>query len=334
MGSIPETSTTQSLPRVPEMTQEDSTASLTRSVRDLGSDYTRYYNPFATQNNSQQDLSKPLLNNNSSSLLHPNAAVSSTDLAKRLSNPFMDSKRLSNPFESAANTAPGTPRPEQSDQEAKGAAAAAPLLLTRAGTPLFISNADPEKVHFYADDRLGAPWSFPLYGDEQEDDDDMHMPRWDDDRRYKPRLADRFSRENIVNTIGMICLLTGLLCIFVVLPVVSYTTDGLIDYQYETPLDQMPGYGKGEAWAHVNDRSYPLLKNIRTGLIDPDTPSSAKHRKGVNGDDYVLVFSDEFNEKNRTFYPGDDPYWFAPDFWYGATQDLEWYDPDAVNTGK
>lgn len=53
---------------------------------------------------------------------------------------------------------------------------------------------------------------------------------------------------------------------------------------------------------------------------------------GFQGEQLELVFSDEFNDNNRTFYPGDDPYWFAPDIWYGATQDLEWYDPDAVTT--
>ncbi|CAK4033948.1 related to KRE6 Glucan synthase subunit [Lecanosticta acicola] len=333
VGSLPQTSTTQSLSPVPETSQAGSTASLTRSVRDLGSDYTRYYNPFARCNNSQQELSSPLLQYNSSWLLHPNDVIGSKDLAKRFSNPFMDSKRISNPFDSAANTAPGTPGPERTELIQPGPTVATAAVTPRGGTPSFINNADPEKVHFYADDRFGAPWTFLLYSDEKEDDDDMHMPRWDDDRRFKPRLVERFSRENIVNTIGMIFLLTGLLCIFVVLPVVSYTTNGILFYSYETPLDQMPGYEKGEPWAHVNDRSYPLLKNIRTGLIDPDTPASAQTRQGVNGDDYVLVFSDEFNEKNRTFYPGDDPYWFAPDFWYGATQDLEWYDPDAVNTG-
>lgn len=46
------------------------------------------------------------------------------------------------------------------------------------------------------------------------------------------------------------------------------------------------------------------------------------------------MFSDEFNEDNRTFYPGDDPFWTGADIWYGATQDMEWYDPDAITTGK
>ena len=119
-------------------------------------------------------------------------------------------------------------------------------------------------------------------------------------------------------------------------PVISYTGTSILDYSYETPLDQMGGSFKfqhAEAWATVNNETYPLMSNMRSGLIDPDTPSSAKTRKGVNGDEYVLVFSDEFNQKNRSFYPGDDPYWYGFDGWYGATQDLEWYDPDAINTG-
>jgi len=44
------------------------------------------------------------------------------------------------------------------------------------------------------------------------------------------------------------------------------------------------------------------------------------------------VFSDEFETDGRTFYDGDDPYFQGVDIWYGVTQDLEWYDPDAITT--
>lgn len=54
----------------------------------------------------------------------------------------------------------------------------------------------------------------------------------------------------------------------------------------------------------------------------------------MNGSTLELFFSDEFNEDGRIFYEGDDPYWYASNFWYGATQDLEWYDPDAVTTAN
>ena len=75
-----------------------------------------------------------------------------------------------------------------------------------------------------------------------------------------------------------------------------------------------------------------LLKNIRTGLIDPDTPKSAMTKTAPDGSKLKLVFSDEFNTNGRTFYPGDDPYFEGVDLWYGVTQDLEWYDPDAATT--
>ncbi|TKA78917.1 hypothetical protein B0A55_03912 [Friedmanniomyces simplex] len=344
----------QPMLRKPEMSQAtDSSLSLTRqttprTVRDLGSDYTRYFNPFATRNNSQQDLNSPLPRYNSSTHLTVGAGVSSTDLQKRLSNPFQDSKRFSNPFESRPHTSPGTPLPMLQKQSApdreKGAAiAAVPIAAAadaprRIGTPAMIRDADPEKAGFFPfmDDRLGAPdYAFPLYSDQKEEDDDLHMPQWDDDIKLKPKVRDHFTRDNVASTLGMIFMLLGLLCIFVILPVVSYTTTSLLDYTYETPLNKMPiaANDQVQQWAIVNNDTYPLMSNMRTGLIDPDTPSSAKTRNGVNGEQYVLVFSDEFNEKNRSFWEGDDPYWTAGNFWYGATQDLEWYDPDAANTG-
>jgi len=233
--------------------------------------------------------------------------------------------------------------PDREKQAAAAAAVGVPLIVAadapeRLGTPAMIREADPEKAGFFPfmDDRLGAPeYAFPLYTDQKEEDDDLHMPQWDDDVRLKPKFRDHFGRDNLASTIGMIFMTLGLLCIFVILPAVSYTTAGLLDYTYETPLDQMPKAANDQVapWAKVNDVSYPLMTNMRSGLIDGDTPSTAQTRKGVNGDTYNLVFSDEFNDKNRSFYPGDDPYWFAGDFWYGATQDMEWYDPDAVNTG-
>jgi len=277
--------------------------------------------------------------------------MSPDELNRRLSNPFKDTNRMSNPFGSNNNTAPGTPIPMLNNSETEkvatvGAAAvgagaggaAASEMVEKHGTPMLI-NEDPEKAVFfpYMDDRLGAPiCEFPLYTDAVEDDDDMHMPAWDDDIKMKATWKEHFARGNLSSTIGMVFMVLGLLTVFIVLPVISFTGTNLIPYPNETPLDQMPGaWDKMDrnSWYFVNDRDYPLLKNIRTGLIDPDTPSDAMTRKDINGDTLNLVFSDEFNEKNRTFYPGDDPFWFAPDFWYGATMDLEWYDPDAVNTG-
>ena len=255
-----------------------------RSVRDLGSSYTRYFSPSSdSARSSLVDLQYQR------GLMSSNAPIPP--------NPF------ATPSGSTTNLDAGS---------------------------------EPEEEILLMDDRLGAPFdrdgiSWPLFTDEKEDDDDMHMPAPDDDIKYRSRLRDRFSRDNASSTFGMVLMAIGILFIFVALPVMS--SIGLIQYtsDYDTPLVQ--GYiPKSKDWAWVNDRKYPLLGNIRTGLVDPDTPSSAMVILGDYGDEFELVFSDEFNDNNRTFYEGDDPFWFAPDIWYGATQDLEWYDPDAVTT--
>jgi len=56
------------------------------------------------------------------------------------------------------------------------------------------------------------------------------------------------------------------------------------------------------------------------GLIDKDTPRDAYTKKSYNnGNELVLVFSDEFNVDGRTFYPGDDPFWEAVNLHYWGT---------------
>ncbi len=190
----------------------------------------------------------------------------------------------------------------------------------------------PQHDLTFLDDRFGAPgtaecgYNFPIYINEKEDDDDLHMPYPDDDIRFKPKLKEYLSIDRLCPFIGGLIVILGLTGIFLILPILTYT--GVA--RFGSPSDKHPNDIEG--WAYVNDVKYPLLSNIRTGLIDPTTPKSAMKRRGIDGDGLELVFSDEFNGRNRTFYPGDDPFWTAPDMWYGATQDLEWYDPDAVTT--
>ncbi len=53
------------------------------------------------------------------------------------------------------------------------------------------------------------------------------------------------------------------------------------------------------------------------GLIDLDTPADAYTKKSLrDGTEWTLVFSDEFEEDGRSFYPGEDPYWEAVDLHY------------------
>lgn len=266
------------------------------TMQDLGSDYTRYFNPYFAGARSASSEKLVSQSAPTSGAATPLASVYPT-------NPFLT-----------------------------------PNMTPTASTTKINILYDSEKNVSLIDDRLAAPYeekgmaTWPLIGDEAELDDDMHMPQPDDDIRYKVTWKEHFSRENIVSTFGLLLMIVGLSFVFFGLPILSAL--GVVEYGswYGTPLSQMSHYPKPEPWAIVNDKKYPLLQNMRRGLIDPDTPKSAMEKKGQFGDEYELVFSDEFNDNNRTFYEGDDPYFFAPDIWYGATKDLEWYDPDAVTT--
>ena len=169
---------------------------------------------------------------------------------------------------------------------------------------------DPEKKSAWLlDDLIGAlgkpdaGTKFPLYIDEKEVDDDMHMPYPEDDVRLKPTLKEFFAPNRLCSLFGLLFLLIGLSSVFVLLPVLSYTGTPIYSYPYGGHNNDTNSVG--EDWARVNNVKYPLLQNLRTGLIDPDTPKSAMTRKSFGGEELVLVFSDEFNTPNRTFYPGD-----------------------------
>jgi beta-glucan synthesis-associated protein KRE6 len=124
-----------------------------------------------------------------------------------------------------------------------------------------------------------------------------------------------------VSNIGVLILLVGcLIGLFIVLPVVAYVHDS----SNSIFIDETGG----------NTINTPQGALHVGSLVDPDTPHSAKTRVGFDGQTYNLVFSDEFNLDNRTFYPGDDPYWEAVDLWYLQTGDEEWYDQRQLYTAN
>ncbi|KAI0638361.1 glycoside hydrolase family 16 protein [Trametes polyzona] len=97
----------------------------------------------------------------------------------------------------------------------------------------------------------------------------------------------------------------------------------------EKPLSKLGAFNLGGINA---SGQVPDIPGYR-GLIDVDTPKEAYTKQAWHaGETFELVFSDEFNVDGRTFYPGDDPYWEAVDLHYWATNNLEWYDPEAITT--
>lgn len=128
------------------------------------------------------------------------------------------------------------------------------------------------------------------------------------------------NRRGVVNVIGFVLVVVGMLMILVGLPAVSRVEQ---EDEILTACQQDPDCVRADV---------PLLKNVRYSPVDPDTPDTAMTRTDIHGNAQTLVFSDEFNKDGRTFYEGDDPYFSGVDLWYSGTEDLEWYDPDAIGT--
>ncbi|KAG5652377.1 hypothetical protein H0H81_005207 [Sphagnurus paluster] len=146
-----------------------------------------------------------------------------------------------------------------------------------------------------------------------DDEDFLHDPKTTGFRK------STFPWRGVMNVAVLIFLILALLCLFVFYPVLTF-------YRNEARNSRIDGNIRINATGQA-----PVLFQM-PDLIDLATPDAARTRTGFDGQQYELVFSDEFTEDGRTFYPGDDPYWEAVDLWYGATGDIEWYDPSQVTT--
>lgn len=158
-----------------------------------------------------------------------------------------------------------------------------------------------------------VPYVYDPTLDEPEDDDPLDDPN--DDTFH----SNNFPYRGVLNVGVLLLLILALLSLFIIYPVLSY-------YQDRAQKDVITGNVLVNGTGQV-----PFLFQMAQ-LIDPDTPSSAATRTGFDGLPYELVFSDEFNTPNRTFWPGDDPFWEAANIWYWSTNDQEWYDPAQITT--
>lgn len=159
-----------------------------------------------------------------------------------------------------------------------------------------------------------------LFPEDVEKDDWLHNP---DPNEKDKRDCDVFTARGIINVGALVILSLGLLVLFIGYPVLTF-----VDKMTKPEI----GPCTNNPLCIVGKQGMAHLLNVRKGLIDPDTPASVKSRTSHDGTKQTLVFSDEFNKPGRTFYDGDDAYFQGVDIWYGATQDLEWYDPDAITT--
>jgi beta-glucan synthesis-associated protein KRE6 len=163
-----------------------------------------------------------------------------------------------------------------------------------------------------------VPYAWDPSADDQDDADE-------EDSLHAVESVDKpasLLNPRSVSNIGVLILLVGcLLGLFIALPVVTYVQNS----SHSIFVDETSG---------GNTINTPQGALHVSSIVDPDTPNSAKSRVGFDGQTYNLVFSDEFNLDNRTFNPGDDPYWEAVNLWYGQTGDDEWYDARQVYTAN
>ncbi|KAJ2919252.1 hypothetical protein MD484_g1158, partial [Candolleomyces efflorescens] len=164
-------------------------------------------------------------------------------------------------------------------------------------------------------------WGSNLSPNHAEPDDYLHNPDPKRDRKYDSG-GHMFTYRGLTNLGCMITLCTGMLTLFAGYPIFSH-------FATNKPSN-MGGFNIGG----INSTGQIPSFIGNYGLIDRDTPTSALYKPSYTNpsQQLQLVFSDEFNTDGRTFYPGDDPYWEAVDLHYWATNNLEWYDPEAVIT--
>ncbi|ODN95906.1 glucosidase [Cryptococcus wingfieldii CBS 7118] len=151
-----------------------------------------------------------------------------------------------------------------------------------------------------------------------EDDDWMHNEDPAHDKRYN--RFDAFSSRGIANVGCLFIGALGLIALFAGYPIITFYTQ---KHQSTNGAYNLGGIN--------STGQIPLISNFPSP-IDEDTPSDVYTRTGFDGEEYSLVFSDEFNRDGRTFFPGDDPYWTAVDIHYWPTGDFEWYDPGQITT--
>ncbi|KAL4081556.1 glycoside hydrolase family 16 protein [Scleroderma yunnanense] len=168
--------------------------------------------------------------------------------------------------------------------------------------------------HLPADPRQ---WGTNLDPDAKEPDDDIHDPKENSPSGWLHHGVD----YRCVNLGCVLILVLGLVALFAGYPLISYFSRHIMSTNGGFNLGGINASGQ-----------LPAIHGYRS-LIDVDTPKEAYTKSPWNGGpDMELVFSDEFNVPGRTFWPGDDPYWEAVNLHYWATNNLEWYDPEALKT--
>ncbi|WVR04544.1 hypothetical protein IAU60_001551 [Kwoniella sp. DSM 27419] len=172
----------------------------------------------------------------------------------------------------------------------------------------------------------GAAFNRPYTHGQMDDDDDLDDPLHTflpGERKDLKTPFDITSWRGWANALTLILLAIGGIMLFAGYPILAFYYGNNTSSGSNTS-----GYNLGGINATGQFPEIPGLPS----LIDPDTPKELYTRTGFDGNEWTLVWSDEFNVDGRTFYEGDDPFLQAMDIHYWPTGDFEWLDPSAVTT--
>jgi len=129
-----------------------------------------------------------------------------------------------------------------------------------------------------------------LFPEDVEKDDYLHNPDPNDKDREK---CDIFTKRGFVNVGGLVLITVGILVLFIGYPVL-YETFFFLILVYANILQRtfarkvVPTNTCAQDSNCLSDK-FPLLKNQRVGLIDPDTPESAYSKTSHDGTSLKLV---------------------------------------------
>lgn len=271
--------------------------------------------------------SSPSASEESSPVVRPTPWLRQSSSSRRASSYYRDDASTSSPTPSQSLLLPPTPRrsrPSSIISYASDSRYPLPYFNEAHDSPL-----SPRPVSLYYDDQPGTPTS-PRFDSPSEPAFDMQellSTHRDADDAIDEAADQKHSRTHVsfggaCNILTLVIIAAVILGLFAVFPMVEFLSNN--------PVRERISHN-----TQVNSTGQvPVARNVPSrSLIDLETPLDARSRIGFDGQEYELVFSDEFNDPNRTFFPGDDPFWEAVDLWYGVTQDLEWYDPGQITTG-
>ena len=226
-----------------------------------------------------------------------------------------DSLRPAIPPTAVSNATPTRQRPRSGlalDISDRSTATGHSMSPTTNGVPFVETSSSrkrPFSVRHSAVPRKGTVVLHPM---QAEPDDYLHIPDKNPNARSR-----RPTWRGCINVLTLLLIACALIMLFAGYPIIAN-------------IDKL--YGRTNVNGKQQVKPDVQLLPVRQ-LIDTDTPAEAKTRTSETSNaKYELVFSDEFNQAGRTFWPGDDPFWEAGNFWYGATFDYEWYTPEAIVT--